>query len=124
MKGIVAPELGKFNAVLVPPTPFLNTTRLPEVRQSASAPFEPEAVSLYKETVFCAWDDWNIDHIGRHGVRRAEAEQVVWNAHAPWPEEKGDDKLLVWGSTDAGRLLQVIFVLNSPGRAPVRVADH
>ena len=44
----------------------------------------------------------------------AEAEFVVETAAPPWPEQKGDDKLLVWGPTDAGRLLQVIFVMKPP----------
>lgn len=56
-----------------------------------------------------AWDEWNIDHIGRHGVTQAEAEEVVNGAEEPWPEQKGDDKLLVWGLTRFGRLLQVIL---------------
>ena len=43
---------------------------------------------------------------------------MVWNTHAPWPEEKKDGKLLVWGSTNAGRLLQVIFVLKRPDELP------
>lgn len=61
-----------------------------------------------------AWDDWNVDHIGRHGVMPVEAESVVDHAEAPWPEQKGDDKLVVWGPATGGRLLQVIFVLKRP----------
>lgn len=61
-----------------------------------------------------AWDEWNIDHIGRHQVTPLEAEFVIDGAAAPWPEQKGDDKLLVWGPTRMGRLLQVIFVLKGP----------
>jgi hypothetical protein len=61
-----------------------------------------------------AWDDLNVEHIARHAVKPLEAEFVVEHADAPWPEQKGDDKLLVWGPTDAGRLLRVIFVMRSP----------
>jgi uncharacterized DUF497 family protein len=64
--------------------------------------------------MFFAWDEWNIDHIARHGVTREEAEDVVENAAPPWPQQKGDDKLVVWGGTESGRLLQVIFVLKRP----------
>ena len=32
----------------------------------------------------------------------------------PWPDQKGDEKLLVWGPTEDGRLLQVIFTLKHP----------
>ena len=58
--------------------------------------------------MFCvlfAWDEWNIDHIGRHGVSRLEAEHVVRHVQAPWPQQKGQDKLAIWGPTAAGRLL-------------------
>ena len=61
-----------------------------------------------------AWDEWNIDHIARHGVTREEAEHVVRHAGAPWPQQKGDDKLVVWGPTEVGRLLQLLFVLKRP----------
>jgi hypothetical protein len=61
-----------------------------------------------------AWDDWNLAHIARHGVGPREAEYVVHHASPPWPEEKGDDKLLVWGATAAGDMLQVIFVFKRP----------
>jgi len=64
--------------------------------------------------VIFAWDEWNIDHISRHGVTPAEAEFVVVRARAPWPEQKGEDNLLVWGPTDVGWLLQIIFVLRAP----------
>jgi hypothetical protein len=39
---------------------------------------------------------------------------VVRHARRPRPEEKGDDKLLVWGATEAGDLVQIIFVLKQP----------
>lgn len=39
-----------------------------------------------------------------------EAEQVVRGARPPFPRETGEDKFLVWGQTDAGRYLQVVFV--------------
>jgi len=55
--------------------------------------------------VLFAWDEWNVDHIGRRRVTPVEAEDVVRNAEEPWPDQKGDDKLVVWGPTRAGRLL-------------------
>jgi hypothetical protein len=61
-----------------------------------------------------AWDDWNLAHIARHGVGPNEAEHVIRHATPPWPEEKGEDKLLVWGATSAGALIQVVFVLKRP----------
>jgi hypothetical protein len=66
-----------------------------------------------KRVIF-AWEEWNIDHLSRHAVTPAEAEHVIENAEPPWPQQKGDDKLVAWGPTEAGRLLQVIFVLKAP----------
>lgn len=65
-----------------------------------------------------AWDELNIEHIGRHGVSQAEAEFVLRHLSPPWPQEKGDSKRLAWGRTEFGRLLQVIFVLKRPDEIP------
>jgi uncharacterized DUF497 family protein len=61
--------------------------------------------------VIFTWDDENRDHIDRHAVSPEEAEYVVSHADAPFPQNVGDDKLRVWGVTQNGRLLQVIYVL-------------
>lgn len=61
-----------------------------------------------------AWDEWNIDHIDRHAIRPREAEYVIRHARNPWPEQKGHHKLVVWGPTAGGRLIQVIFALKHP----------
>lgn len=56
------------------------------------------------------WNDWNIDHIARHGVTPDEAELVVRGAKRPFPRRIDDDKWLVWGRGNGGRFVQVIFV--------------
>lgn len=61
-----------------------------------------------------AWDDVNRDHLAKHGVSPAEAEEIVRNADAPFPEAIEGDKLVVWGATEAGRHLQVVYVLKAP----------
>ena len=58
------------------------------------------------------WIDWNLEHIAEHGVDRDEAEMVVRNPRPPFPEEIGDDKLLVKGRGNGGRFLQVIYLLD------------
>ncbi len=58
------------------------------------------------------WNLPNIEHIARHGVEADEAEDVVRGARKPYPLEVADDKFLVWGRARAGRLLQVVFVLD------------
>jgi hypothetical protein len=62
-----------------------------------------------------SWDDANRGHIARHGVRPEEAEFVADTAENPFPETIEDDKWVVWGTTDSGRYLQVIYVLKLPG---------
>ena len=57
------------------------------------------------------WNDWNMEHIGNHGVGPVEAEEVVSGARSPFPLAQGD-RYLVWGQTEDGRLLQVVFILD------------
>jgi uncharacterized DUF497 family protein len=58
------------------------------------------------------WIEWNVNHVGEHGVDLEDAEQVVENAKPPWPEWRPDGKWLAWGAGRGGRLLQVVFVLD------------
>jgi hypothetical protein len=58
-----------------------------------------------------SWSPENAAHASRHGVSTAEAEHVVRHASAPWPTEIEGDKLLVWGRTEVGRFVQVVFAL-------------
>jgi len=62
-----------------------------------------------------SWDDRNREHIAKHDVNPEEAEYVVRHATDPFPEAIEEDKLVVWGATEAGRYLQVIYVVKSPG---------
>ena len=58
------------------------------------------------------WNEWNVEHIGRHGITPAEAEEVVEWAKRPYPLHREDDKWLAWGRSVGGRLLQVVYVLD------------
>jgi hypothetical protein len=59
------------------------------------------------------WIPWNIAHIGEHGVTPAEAEYVITHARRPYPRRIVNEKYLVHGQSDAGRYLQVIFLLDA-----------
>ncbi|QOV88801.1 hypothetical protein [Humisphaera borealis] len=61
------------------------------------------------------WIDWNVDHIDEHQVSPREAEYVVNHSRRPWPKIIEDQKRIVWGQTDAGRMLQVVYVLDPDG---------
>jgi hypothetical protein len=60
--------------------------------------------------MFFIWDDWNIDHIAKHGVEAFEAEEVARSPKRPFPRFMGNGKFLIRGRTAAGRKLQVIYV--------------
>jgi len=61
-----------------------------------------------------SWDDANREHVAKHAVNPEEAEHVVRNAVDPFPQTIEDDKFVVWGTTESGRHLQVIYVLKTP----------
>ncbi len=61
------------------------------------------------------WNDWNLEHAGRHGVWPDEAEAVVEGARVPYPVRGEDDKWLVWGAGRGGRLAQVVFLIDEEG---------
>ena len=58
------------------------------------------------------WNDWNIEHIARHGISPEEAEYVILHARRPYPQAREDDKWRVVGRGHGGRWLQVIFVID------------
>jgi uncharacterized DUF497 family protein len=58
------------------------------------------------------WDEWNRAHIAKHGVSETEAQYIVQHARPPYPELLADEKSLIWGQTEAGRYLQVIYLID------------
>ena len=61
------------------------------------------------------WNDWNIEHIAKHGIDQEEAENVVSQARPPYPLGRPDEKYLVWGAGRSDRLLQIVFILDDDG---------
>jgi uncharacterized DUF497 family protein len=57
------------------------------------------------------WNEWNIEHLARHGVSPEEAERVIRNARRPYPVQREEEKWLVWGPNSGGRLLQLIYLV-------------
>jgi len=66
------------------------------------------------------WNDWNLDHIARHGVGPEQAEHVVLHARRPYPSYEGDGRWLVRGPDAGGKALQVVYVID-PDEATVYV---
>ncbi|MBI2039606.1 BrnT family toxin [Candidatus Microgenomates bacterium] len=52
------------------------------------------------------WDEWNIEHVGKHGVSQDEVEEVCSSKH--FAIKSGKTKMAVWGRTEGGRYLLVI----------------
>jgi len=61
------------------------------------------------------WNEWNIDHTGKHGVTPDEAERVILGAKRPYPSYEGDGRFLVRGRGAGGRFVQVIYVIDDDG---------
>ncbi len=61
------------------------------------------------------WNDWNRDHIAKHGVHPDEAEGVIRSAKPPYPSGREDGKYLVIGQGRGGRYMHVIYVLDEDG---------
>jgi uncharacterized DUF497 family protein len=59
------------------------------------------------------WNDWNLDHVEKHGVSPKEAEHIVVNARRPYPRHEGARKYRVRGQTAAGDYLQVIYLIDT-----------
>ena len=53
------------------------------------------------------WNEWNIVHIGEHGVTPWEAEHLVNHARRPFPQSQGDDRYLVMGQLPDVRMLRL-----------------
>jgi len=59
------------------------------------------------------WDDANLEHLGRHSVEAAEAEQALSGGPLDIElqieeESDGEERLLQLGATEAGRILQLV----------------
>ncbi len=58
------------------------------------------------------WNDWNIEHIARHGIKPWQAEHVVRNAKPPFPRRHKKGTWIVKGRLPSGRHAQVIFFID------------
>lgn len=61
------------------------------------------------------WIPWNVAKCESHGVSPGEAEYVIGHARRPFPVCVDDEKVLVWGQTEDGRYLQVVYLVEDDG---------
>lgn len=62
------------------------------------------------------WDDANLEHIARHGIEDYEAEEVFEDPDVrPFDAQnrRGERRFGVFGMTEDGRILVVIYILRS-----------
>lgn len=59
------------------------------------------------------WDEQNVGHLARHGIKPEEAEQVVLNRPVEVGSElrNGEERVAQIGETDVGRVLTVISTM-------------
>jgi uncharacterized DUF497 family protein len=68
------------------------------------------------------WDESNIRHVGRHGVDRQEAEQIILDPDAIMLEiqiEGDEDRVKAIGRTAGGRILVVVFTFRGEAIRPI-----
>lgn len=56
-----------------------------------------------------------MEHIAEHGVSAEEAEFVMENAGRGFPRSEGNGKYRVWGQSESGEYLQVVFIIDADG---------
>jgi uncharacterized DUF497 family protein len=66
------------------------------------------------QVVEILWDDWNEDHIARHGVRTDEVEDVV-RSPSTYVERRRNGTYGMLGRTAAGRGLLVVLAPRGSG---------
>jgi hypothetical protein len=58
------------------------------------------------------WNDWNLDHVTRHGVSVIESENVIRRASPPWPHRTGVGKWMVEGRGQGDRPIRVVYLID------------
>ncbi len=61
------------------------------------------------------WNEWNVDHVGKHGLQPWLVEYVVNHPSPGYPRHLTREKYLVWGQDIDGLYVQVIYIFDPPG---------
>ena len=67
------------------------------------------------------WDEWNVDHIARHGIEPHEAETAC-RSEGRVVRRSREGRYLVYGRTGAGRHVLVVLRPFGQGRARIITA--
>jgi len=67
------------------------------------------------------WDEHNERHLGRHGIRRSEAEDILAGNHIllEYQVEGNEQRWVAVGATRAGRILSIVFAVRGEAIRPI-----
>ena len=67
------------------------------------------------------WDIHNVGHVARHGITPDEVEQTFEHPYVEIPVEpiRGEPRWKLFGMTDAGRHVTVVFAIRGSRTRPV-----
>jgi uncharacterized DUF497 family protein len=67
------------------------------------------------------WDRQNEQHLGKHGITRLDAEDVLLGNHMlmEFQVETGEQRWVVVGLTRSGRILNIVFALGGAAIRPI-----
>ena len=69
------------------------------------------------------YDDWNREHVAKHGVSQADAEYVIERARQPYPKKIEEGKLIVYGPSRTGEILEVVFAFRTADQVDFDAVD-
>ena len=80
-----------------------------------------------KESHEFDWDEHNEQHLGKHGISRFDAEDVLSGNHIllEFQTEDHEQRWVAVGATRAGRILEIVFAVRGEAMRPITgwVAD-
>lgn len=67
------------------------------------------------------WDDQNDKHLGKHGISRLDAEDVLSGSHiiSEFQMEENEERWIAVGVTRTGRILVIVFAVWDDAVRPI-----
>jgi uncharacterized DUF497 family protein len=72
---------------------------------------------------FCEfdWDEYNEQHLAKHGISRSEAEDALSGNHIilEYQTEGDEQRWVAVGATRSGRIIQIVFAVRGEAMRPI-----
>lgn len=67
------------------------------------------------------WDEQNEGHLGRHGISRSDAEDVLSGSHdiVEYQMEENEERWVAVGATRTSRILVIVFAVRGEAIRPI-----